>query len=71
MEILEEKEIIQNRKVIEILLVIARSLEIQGFAVKGGIEDNSNFFQIVRLVGRHSPTLARRQRFKTISCNLL
>ena len=56
-EIRKEKEVIQNRKVIEIFLDITRTLGRQGLAFREDAEENGNFFQIVRLVARHSPTL--------------
>ena len=56
-EIQKEKEVIQNRKVIEILLDITRTLGRQGLAFRGDIEENGNFFQLLKLVARHSPTL--------------
>ena len=56
-EIQKEKEVIQNRKVIEILLDITRTLGRQGLAFRGDIEENGNFFQLLKRVARHSPTL--------------
>ena len=42
---------------IEILLDITRALGRQGLAFRGDIEENGNFFQFIKLVARHSPTL--------------
>eukprot|EP00795_Rhopilema_esculentum_P016162 gene16162-7526_t len=53
----KRNEVIQNIKVIEILLDLKRTLERQALAFSGDIEENGNFFQLLKLLARHSPTL--------------
>ena len=57
-EIQKQKDIIQNREVIKILLDVARTLARQGLAFGGGKKDeNGNFMQLVNLMARHCPIL--------------
>ena len=51
------KEVIQDIKVIEILLDLTRTLEGQGLPLRGDIKEKGNFFQLLKLVARPSPTL--------------
>lgn len=54
----QEKEF--HRRVLLILLDIARTLSRQGLAFRGaGEDDNGNFKQVVNLISRHSPILKK------------
>ena len=54
----EEDDRQQNRKIIEILLDITKTLGRQGIAFRGhGSDDDGNFRQVVKLVSKYCPEL--------------
>ena len=55
MELIQQKaDMLQNRKIVEILLNIAKTLGRQGIAFRGEASDqNGKFYQIVHLIARH------------------
>ena len=58
-QIQEAEDLENNRKVIHILLDIARTLARQALAFRGDMEEDGNFYQLVLLVSRHVPSLKR------------
>ena len=58
-QIQEPEDLENNRKVIHILLDIARTLARQALAFRGDMEEDGNFYQLVLLVSRHVPSLKR------------
>ena len=74
-EIQEQEDLQNNKDAVAILMDVSRTLARQGLAFRGhssddGGEVDGNFYQIVHLVGRHSPIMVRRTTFETVSCNL-
>ena len=59
MELIQQKaDMLQNRKIIEILLDITKTLGCQGIAFRGEASNqNGNFYLIVHLIARHCPDL--------------
>ena len=59
MELIQQNaDMLQNRKIVEILLDVAKTLGRQGIAFRGETSDrNGNFYQIVHLIARHCPDL--------------
>mgnify|MGYP002803656161 CR=1 FL=1 len=54
----ENADMLQNRKIVEILLDVAKTLGQQGIAFRGeASSENGNFYQIVPLIARHCPDL--------------
>lgn len=54
----EEEDLIRNRKVVEILLDITKTLGRQGIAFRGhGDDKEGNFYQIVMLMSKYCPDL--------------
>ena len=59
-KIQEEREKLENKEVVKILLDIVKTLARQDIAFRGnGSDKNGNFCQIVALVARHCPLLER------------
>ena len=59
MELIQQKaDMLQNRKIVKILLDVAKTLGRQSIAFRGEASDqNANFYQIVHLIARHCPDL--------------
>ena len=59
MELIQQKaDMLQNRKIVGILLDVAKTLGRQGIAFRGEASDqNGNFYQIVHLIALHGPDL--------------
>ena len=58
-QIQEAEDLECNRKVIHILLDIARTLARQALPFRGDSNEDGNFYQLVLLVNRHVPSLQR------------
>lgn len=58
-QIQEAEDLENNRKVIHILLDVARTLARQALPFRGDKDEDGNFYQLVLLVSRHVPNLKR------------